>query len=109
MDGETLTIVRRAGYTINHIRPCTMEKGKKMAKVRLANPPKDIFSRLEKEGFDELKLNALDGLSPQLGQNFQLLSISRPQFWHFIHTIILFWLIKFFHRGPNGTPQSLDL
>ena len=55
MDGETLTIVRRAGYTINHIRPCTMEKGKKMAKVRLANPPKDIFSRLEKEGFDELK------------------------------------------------------
>lgn len=54
LDGESLTL-KRKGYTLYYVRPCTMEKGKKMAKIHLSRPPKDLFSRLEKAGFDEFK------------------------------------------------------
>lgn len=53
--GESITIIRSKGYTLHYIKPCTMEKGKKMAKVRLENPPKNIFQKLEKQQFDEMK------------------------------------------------------
>ncbi|MBI4021559.1 MAG: hypothetical protein HY369_04915 [Candidatus Aenigmarchaeota archaeon] len=55
MDGESLTLVNR-DYTIHAIRPCTMEKGKKMAKLRLTSPPPDLIGRLAAAGaFDEIK------------------------------------------------------
>lgn len=43
--GETITIIRSAGYTIHYIKPCTMEKGKKMAKIRLKHPPGDLLEK----------------------------------------------------------------
>lgn len=55
MDGESLTIIRSAGYIIHYIKPCTLEEGKKMAKIHLQDPPADLFERLEKGNFDELK------------------------------------------------------
>ena len=48
--GESITIIRSKGYIITSIKPCTMEKGKKMAKIRLTKPPKDILKRLERAG-----------------------------------------------------------
>ena len=53
--GESVTLTRRGGYTIHYIKPCTMERGKVMAKVKLAHPAKDMFERLAKAGFDDLK------------------------------------------------------
>lgn len=54
--GESVTIIRSEGYTIHTIRPCTMEKGKKMAKLTFKSPPSDVLKRLEKGKFDEIKL-----------------------------------------------------
>ena len=55
--GESLTVIR-SFYEVTSIKPCTLEKGRKMAKVRLKNPPKDILERLEKGPFDEVKIDA---------------------------------------------------
>jgi len=44
--GESLTIKSR-DYTLQYIRPCTMEKGKKMAKLTIKKMPKDFYQRLE--------------------------------------------------------------
>lgn len=55
--GESVTIIRK-GYTVQYIKPCTMERGKKMAKVRL---PPFTLTDLKKGTFDNLKIH------PELG------------------------------------------
>ncbi|MBL7160251.1 MAG: hypothetical protein ISS93_00155 [Candidatus Aenigmarchaeota archaeon] len=45
--GESMTL-KRKDYTIHYIKPCTVEKGKKMAKIRLKNPPAGICNKLKK-------------------------------------------------------------
>ena len=58
--GESVTIARKR-YTIHSMRPCTMERGKKMAKIRFADVPGDFLLRL-KSHFPAIELHEEMGL-----------------------------------------------
>ena len=61
-EGETVTILRQA-YTINYIKPCTMEKGKKMARILLRKVPKGFLEKLDHSIFDEFNFFPEMGLA----------------------------------------------
>ena len=53
MEGESLTFVRGKEFTTSYIDPCTSGKGRKMAKIRLNNPPANIIERMARaKGFE---------------------------------------------------------
>lgn len=54
-EGESVVITNK-DFILHYVKPCVTDKGKKMAKLKLRSPPKDILERLEKSGiFDEMK------------------------------------------------------
>jgi len=55
--GESLTIKRVGSFRISYIKPCTLEKGRKMVKIMLDKPPAGMFKKLQESGlFDGVEI-----------------------------------------------------
>lgn len=50
MEGESLTIIKNGIYRVSYVKPCTIDKNKKKAKIILEKPPKNIMDRLKSIG-----------------------------------------------------------
>ncbi|MBI4181779.1 MAG: hypothetical protein HY520_02325 [Candidatus Aenigmarchaeota archaeon] len=70
--GESFTIIRKA-YRLQGIQPCTLEKGKKMAKLTLAQQPRDLCGQLAAGAWDQFSCFPDLGVARILLQGKQIL------------------------------------